>query len=149
MSLVLPHLLPPGRTYNRSTPYLRHVIFLFRACLQTLGLSREHERDEGKAPGVQGPATNILGGPLKPSVRGSRNISTTARVLILSVSSKTRVPNTSADSTLILYMFSFLDARKVRNRLRWIGETRKMEGTSGNSLMALTAYTYTARITGA
>ncbi len=91
------------------------VIFLFHACLQTLGPSREHKRDEGKAPGVQGPATNILAGPLKPSVRGSRNVSTTARVLILSVSLKTRVPNTSANGALVLYMFSFSDARKVHN----------------------------------
>ncbi len=30
-------------------------------------------------------------------------------------------------------MFSFPDARKVCNRLRWIGKTRKMAGTSGNS----------------
>ncbi len=30
-------------------------------------------------------------------------------------------------------MFSFPDARKVHNRLQWIGKTRKMAGTSGNS----------------
>ncbi len=30
-------------------------------------------------------------------------------------------------------MFSFLDARKAHNRLRWISETWKMAGTSGNS----------------
>ncbi len=30
---------------------------LFHACKQTLGPSREHERDDGHAPEVQGPAT--------------------------------------------------------------------------------------------
>ncbi len=29
-------------------------------------------------------------------------------------------------------MFSFPDARKAHNRLRWIGKTQKMAGTSGN-----------------
>ncbi len=37
------------------------------------------------------------------------------------------------NSTHHFYMFSFLDARKVHNRLQWIGKTRKMAGTSGNS----------------
>ncbi len=37
-------------------------------------------------------------------------------------------------------MFSFPDARKAHNQLRWIGKTQKMVGTSGNSFMALTAY---------
>ncbi len=41
-------------------------------------------------------------------------------------------------------MFSFLDTRKAHNRLRWIGKTQKMVGTSGNSFMALTAYMQTA-----
>ncbi len=70
---------------NRLTPYLRHVIFLFHPSSQTLGPSREHERDNGRAPEVQGPANNIpyrQGGPLKPSVCGPRNISTTASVLV-------------------------------------------------------------------
>ncbi len=31
-------------------------------------------------------------------------------------------------------MFSFPDARKAHNQLRWIGRTRKMAGTSGNSV---------------
>ncbi len=69
---------------NRSTPYLRHVIFLFHASSQTLGPSREHKRDDEHAPEVQGPVTDIpygQGGPLKPSVCGSRYVSTTARVL--------------------------------------------------------------------
>ncbi len=60
---------------NRLTPYLRHVIFLFHASSQSLGPSREHKRDNGHAPEVQGPATNIpygQGGPLKPSVHGPR-----------------------------------------------------------------------------
>ncbi len=30
-------------------------------------------------------------------------------------------------------MFPFPDARRAHNRLRWIGRTRKMRGTSGNS----------------
>ncbi len=62
-----------------------HVILLFHASSQTLGLSREHERDDGEAPEVQGPATNIpygQGGPLKPSVCRPSNISTTASVLV-------------------------------------------------------------------
>ncbi len=44
---------------HNVTPYLRHVISLFCASKQTLGPSREHERDDGHAPEVQGPATNI------------------------------------------------------------------------------------------
>ncbi len=32
-----------------------------------------------------------------------------------------------------LNTFSFSDAKRARNRLRWIGKTRKMAGTSGNS----------------
>ncbi len=33
---------------------------------------------------------------------------------------------------VFIRMFSFPDARKAHNRLRWIGKTRKMAGTSGN-----------------
>ncbi len=34
---------------------------------------------------------------------------------------------------LRFYTFSFSDARKAHNRLRWIGKTRKMAGISGNA----------------
>ncbi len=51
-----------------------------------------------------------------------------------------RIPRNNG--THCFYTFSFPDARKVHNRLRWISKTRKMAGTSGNTLMALTAYSY-------
>ncbi len=41
----------------RSTPYLRHVIFLFRASLQTLGHPENAKGMMGETPEVQGPAT--------------------------------------------------------------------------------------------
>ncbi len=34
---------------------------------------------------------------------------------------------------IFIRTFSFPDARKAHNRLRWIGKTRKMAGTSGNT----------------
>ncbi len=63
------------------------------------------------------------GGPLKPSALRVENISTTARVL--------RIPRNRGAHRF--YMFSFPDARKAHNRLRWTGKTQKMAGTSGNS----------------
>ena len=61
----------------------------------------------GNAPGVQGPATNILGGPLKPPVCRSRNISTTARVRVLTQSLRLEYrlvkKNASARGSLVLY----------------------------------------------
>ncbi len=42
---------------NRLTPYLRHVIFLFHASSQTLGPSREHERDNGASTRSSGPSS--------------------------------------------------------------------------------------------
>ncbi len=44
-----------------NTLPVRHVIFLFHACLQTWGLSREHKRGDGHTPEVQGPATMLSG----------------------------------------------------------------------------------------
>ncbi len=80
----------------------------------------------GKAPEVQGPATNTLGRPLKPSASRVENVSTVAGVL------RILIPRNRGAHHF--YMFSFPDARKAHNRLRWIGETRKMAGTSGNSV---------------
>ncbi len=81
----------------------------------------------GTAPEVQGPATlhsYRTGRTTEAFCFRAENISATARVL--------RIPRNRG--THRFYMFSFLDARKAHNQLRWIGKTRKMAGTSGNSV---------------
>ncbi len=112
---------------------LRHVIFLFRASLQTLGPSREHERDDGGSTRSSGPCNLTF-----PTDRADH-----WSLLFTGRDTSRPQPECSIPrnrGTHRFYMFSFLDTRKARNRLRWIGKTQKMVGTSGNSFMALTAY---------
>ncbi len=80
----------------------------------------------GEAPEVQGPATlhsYQTGRTTEAFCFACREHLDTARAL--------RIPcNRGAHR---FYTFSFPDARKVHNRLRWFVKTRKMAGTSGNS----------------
>ncbi len=80
----------------------------------------------GKAPEVQGPAalhSYWTGWTTEAFCLACREHLDTTRVLRIP-------PNNSAHR---FYMFSFPDARNAHNRLRWIGKTQKMAGTSGNS----------------
>ncbi len=80
----------------------------------------------GEAPEVQGPATlhsYQTGRTTEAFCFAGREHLDTARVL--------QIPRNSGAHHF--YTFSFPDARKVHNRLGWIGKTRKMAGTSGNS----------------
>ncbi len=87
----------------------------------------------GEAPEVQGPAT-------LHSLRTGRT--TEAFCLWVEIrlnhSQSAKIPCNRGVHRF--YMLSFPDARKTHNRLRWIGKTQKMVGTSKNSFMALTAY---------
>ncbi len=80
----------------------------------------------GKAPEVQGPA----------ALHSYRTGWTTEAFCFacrehLDTTSVLRIPRNNGAHRF--YMFSFLDARNAHNRLRWIGKTQKMAGTSGNS----------------
>ncbi len=89
-----------------------------------MGPSREHERDDGGAQEVQGPAA-------LHSYQTGRTTEAFCFASRLDSTGVLRIP--CNNGTHRFYMFSFPDARKVHNRLRWIGKTRKMAGTSGNS----------------
>ncbi len=92
---------------------LRHVISLFRASEQTLGLSREHERDDGHAPEIQGPSTTLYGAERTSWIFCSR----AERRLSHSLSASATVW-----STMLHLMHSQFGMQgKARNRLRWIG----------------------------
>ena len=99
----------------------------------------------GNAPGVQGPATNILGGPLKPPVRGSRNISTTARVRVLTQSLRLEYrlvkKNASARGSLVLYTRSrFWMQGEFATDCDGSAKHGKWKEPAGTLLLALIAY---------
>ena len=109
-SCILCHL---ARHRADQLPTLRHVISLFRASEQTLAPSREHERDNGHAPEIWGPATTLCGVEQTSWIFCSR----AERCLGHSSSA-----SAMAWSTMLHLMRSrFGTQGKAHNQLRWIG----------------------------
>ncbi len=120
-SRILCHI---GRHRADQLLTLRHVISLFSASEQTLGPSREYERDNGHAPEVRGPATTLSG-----AEQTLRTFCSWAEMCLNHVSSA----SATTQSTTLRYTFSIRDTKESLQPTAMDRHTRKMAGMTGNT----------------